>query len=44
MIECSRFSYTSYTDLLELTLYDFWNFRKGLFNVLEREEQARNRN
>lgn len=43
MIECSRFSYTSYTDLLELTLYEFWDFRKALFNVLEREMEARKR-
>ncbi len=44
MIECCRFSYTSYTDLMELTLGEFWVFRKALFNVLEREMEARKRN
>lgn len=41
MIECCRYSYTSYTDLLNLTLYEFWQFRTGLFNVLEREHEAK---
>ena len=41
MIECCRFSYTSYTDLMQLTVDEFWEFRRGLFNVLEREMEAR---
>ena len=43
MIECCRFSYTSYTDIMGLTLYEYWDFRRGLMNVLEREMQARKR-
>ena len=41
MIECCRFSYTSYTDLMQLTIEEFQDFRNGLFNVLEREMEAR---
>ena len=44
MIECCRFSYTSYTDLLQLSIYEFYEFRKGLMNVLEREAEARKNN
>jgi len=34
-------SYTSYTELMELTLREFWEFRYALANVLEREREAR---
>ena len=41
MIECCRYSYTSYTDLMQLTLAEYYQFRRGLANVLEREAEAR---
>ncbi len=41
MIECCRFSYTSYTELMALTVEEFIEFRMALMNVLEREMEAR---
>ena len=43
MIETARYTYTSATDYMGLSLQDMFLFRKALGNVLEREAAARNR-
>ena len=41
MIECCRFSYTGYTELMDLTVEEFFEFQNALYNVLERELESR---
>lgn len=40
-METARLSYTSAADYMSMTIGDFSEFRKALYNVLEREIEAK---